>query len=74
MDFTFLYTFCELVMSFVSTVGDIFDTSLSDILGDWSLGVLGGFGSVTLLEFMLVGGVWFIIAYSLFKWAIPLFE
>lgn len=74
MDYSFLIDLEESIMGFVMLIGDIFDTKLSDILGDWSVGILGDFADTTLLTFMATAGLLVILGYNLAKWAIPFFE
>lgn len=75
MSFTFILDLKDKILSFVGTVLSVFSTSIGELLGSQPSGFLPqSFLDMTLLDFVLQGGIMFIVIYTLVKWLVPFLE
>lgn len=77
MDFDFIIKLRDLALATGGVLIDFLQTSVGDVLSRYGLGagfLPESFLSVTFVEFLLAGGIVFIISYNLAKWLIPFLE
>lgn len=69
IDFSAIINFKDLIFDFVFEINSFFDKTIGDLFPQW-VGdpLMGQFTDITMLEWLFVSGIAFIITYNLIKW------